>query len=437
MQKYFFIFILLVFQLQTNSQEAGMYLIKAGTMFDSESGTFKKNRFIYIRNNVIEDVREAKDVLAEDSNKYKVIDLGKYTVLPGLIDAHTHLLYREVVYSNNLPGGFDLVKELTMEGDAYRALYGASRAKKYLEHGITAVQDLGNSGMYGDIALRTAINEGLLPGPRMRCSGRGLSAEGGQVAGLLQPHQSIVSLEYRIVNGVDDARKAVRETVNQGADLIKVYADNSPNKAKLSMAELQAIVEEAKRYGIRVTAHATSNTSVWNAVMSGVNAIEHGYQIDDTTLQLMKQRNVALVPTDGDSLDYAEMAKLKWPANPDMATRFPKLRKNGNERLARAYKAGVTIISGSDDYTAINIPHGEMPLRTMVAYREAGMTVADILKSATIHAAAHLRWESRLGIIRKKFWADIVAVEGNLENDIQALMNTRFVMKDGVIYVNK
>lgn len=316
-------------------------------------------------------------------------------------------------------------------------MYGASKAKQYLEHGITAVQDLGNSGMYADIALRTAINEKLIPGPRMRCAGRGLSAEGGQIAGLLHDHQSIVGLEYRIVKGMDDARQAVRENVNQGADVIKVFADKAPNKAKLSIQELQTIVEEAKRYGLRVTAHATSNISVWNAVMAGVNAIEHGYQIDDSTLNLMKQRNIALIPTDGDSLDYAEMAKLKWPGNPDMPVRFPKARKSLNERLAKAYKAGLTIIAGSDDYTAINIPQGEMPLRTIIAYREGGMSVADILKTATLNAAAHLRWENRIGIIKKKFWADIIAVEGDLQQDIGALMNTRFVMKDGVIYINK
>ena len=152
-----------------------------------------------------------------------------------------------------------MMKTLTMQGDAYRAIYGSVRAKAYLEAGITAVQDLGNSGEYADIALRKAINEGLVIGPRMRCAGRGLSSEGGQMPDVIYKHRDIVEDEYRIVKGKDDAMQAVRENITQGADVIKIYSNNTPNVTALSIEEMQAIVKEAHRYGLRVTAHATDN----------------------------------------------------------------------------------------------------------------------------------------------------------------------------------
>ena len=316
-------------------------------------------------------------------------------------------------------------------------MYGAARAKGYLEHGFTAVQDLGNSGQFADIALRNAINEELVPGPRMRCAGMGLSAEGGQLPGLRYPYRSLADKEYRIVKGTDDAIQAVRENIAQGADVIKIFSDNAPNNTMLSIDEMKSIVTEAKRYGLRVTAHATNNTSVWNAVMAGVDAIEHGYKIDDTTLQLMKQRNVVLIPTDGDSLDYAKFAEQKWPNDTAQLRRFVGFTKGRTERLKRAIKAGVTIVHGSDDYTDIRLPFGEMPLHNIIGYSLAGLTIPEVLKTVTINAANHLRWGTRIGIIKKGYWADIIAVEGDLENNINVLLNTRFVMKGGKVIVNK
>src|SRR5579859_564213 len=181
------------------------YLIKAGKLFDSETGEFKTGMVILVKDKRIEAVKPEQEATEAERSGYTVIDLSSYAVLPGLIDAHTHLLYREVIHPGNSVQSMDLIKELTTEGDAYRALYGAARAKAYLEAGITAVQDLGNSGQYGDVALRRAINEGLVPGPRMRCAGRGLASEGGQLPGLIYKHRDLVDDEYRIVKGVDDA----------------------------------------------------------------------------------------------------------------------------------------------------------------------------------------------------------------------------------------
>lgn len=419
------------------SQQSNNYLIKAGKLFDSETGQFKSGQVILVKGRVIESIVTENELTPQQKKDYQLIDLSKYTVLPGLIDAHTHLLFRELIYPNNPPVSTDAVKMITLEGDAYRALYGAAKAKAYLEHGFTSVQDLGNSGQFADIALRTAINEGLLPGPRMRCAGMGLSSEGGQLRGLKFPDRSLAEKEYRIIKGIDDSRQAVRENIAQGADVIKVYSDNAPNNTMLSIEEMRVIVTEAKRYNIRVTAHATSNISVYNAVMAGVDGIEHGYNIDDSVLLLMKQKNVVLVPTDGDSLDYAKFAEQKWPRDTAQLRRFTRLTKQNTERLKRAIKAGVTIVHGSDDYTDIRLPLGEMPLHNIIAYALAGLSNAEVLKTATINASAHLRWNNRAGIIKKGYWADIIAVEGDLEKDINALLNTRFVMKEGTVYKNE
>lgn len=434
---FFSFFCLITIHQNVLSQSPGTFVIKAGKLFESESGEFKVGLVVYVKNGRIEDVKYEKDVSANDRKQYQWIDLGKYTILPGLIDAHTHLLMRELIYPNDPPPSTDAVKSIILEGDAYRALYGAARAKGYLEHGITAVQDLGNSGQFADIALRNAINEELVPGPRMRCAGMGLSAEGGQLPSLRYPYRSIADKEYRIIKGSDDAMQAVRENIAQGADVIKVYSDNSPNNTMLSIDEMKSIVTEAKRYGLRVTAHATNNASTWNAVIAGVDAIEHGYRIDDSTFQLMKQRNVVLIPTDGDSLDYAKFAEQKWPKDTAQLRRFVGFTKGRTERLKRAVKAGITIVHGSDDYTDIRLPFGEMPLHNIIGYSLAGLSIPEVLKTATINAANHLRWGNRIGVIKKGYFADIIAVEGDLEKDINALLNTRFVMKGGKIFLNK
>lgn len=414
--------------------QTGSYIIKAGKLFNSETGVFEKGKVIFVKGDRIENIKLEKEVTEDDKHKYKWIDLGKSTVLPGLIDAHTHLLFRELIYPNNPPPSTDAIKNITLEGDAYRALYGAAKAKGYLEHGFTAVQDLGNSGQFADVALRNAINENLLPGPRIRCAGMGLSSEGGQLIGLQYQHRSLANHEYRIITGNEDAIQAVRENLAQGVDVIKIFSDNAPNNTMLTIDEMKSIVDEAKRYGIRVTAHATTNISVWNAVMAGVNAIEHGYRAADSTLRLMAKRKVFLVPTDGDSLDYAKYAEQKWPNDTVQLQRFVGFTKNRTERLKRAFDAGVTIVHGSDDYADIRLPLGEMPLHNIIGYSRAGLSSPQVLQTATINAANHLRWGNRIGIIKKGFWADIIAVEGDLEMDINALLNTHFVMKGGKIY---
>ena len=416
------------------------YQIKAGKLFDSESGTFLTNKVILVRGERIDTVKNSSDLTAADQRTYAtVIDLSRFTVMPGLIDAHTHLLYREVIHPGNNPPAMDMAKMLTLEGDAYRALYGAARAKAYLESGITAVQDLGNSGNFGDVALQRAINEGLVTGPRMRCSGPGLSTEGGQFPGLIYKHRDLANDEYRIVKGVEDAVQAVRENITQGADVIKIYANNTPNKTMLTVEEIKAIVTEAHRYSIRVTAHATDNTAVWNAVMGGVDGIEHGYRLNDTTLELMAKKKVVMVPTFSDSAVMADFVKLNNLGDPEEIKRTPQITASYNKyktaQLQRIRQKGVTIVAGSDDYVATTFPMAETSKRTLIGYVQAGMSIKETLQAATIHAAAHLRWKDKIGVIKKGAFADIVAFDADLDANINALLKTHFVMKGGKVYV--
>ena len=395
---------------------------------------------ILVKGNRIKDVKNANEVSEADKQEYAtVIDLTSYTVTPGLIDAHTHLLNKEVIHpGNNLPG-LDMDKVLTMDGDAYRAIYGSVRAKAYLLRGITAVQDLGNSGSFADIALRRAINEGLVPGPRMRCAGPGLATEGGQLPGLIYKHRDIANDEYRIVKGPDDALQAVRENINQGVDVIKIYANNTPNNTMLSVEEIQAIVKEAHRYGIRVTANATSNTAAYNAVIGGVDGVEHGYQLFDSTLDLMAKKGVVLVPTYGDSLVLAQYLIIESGGDKEKQKDIPKMVKGYMQYMAanikNAQRKKITIVAGSDDYIDFQLPYGDPSIHNLLGYASAGMSIPDILRAATINAAKHLRWEGLAGVLKPGAFADIVAFDNDLDTNINALLKARFVMKDGTIYV--
>lgn len=408
-------------------RDMGTTIIHAGRLFDSESGTFTGPRDIRVIDDKIDSVAPSLAV----PKGARVIDLRRYTVLPGLIDAHTHLLTNE---DPSLGGGLDMIREVVVEGTTLRALHGAARARTFLAAGITSVRDLGNSGRFGDVALRTAINDGSVDGPRMFVSGPGLSPVGGQFGALAPGNEAMVAEEYRIVRNPDDAAEAVRENRNYGARVIKVYSNNTPNPGMLSPAELAAIVATARQYGLTVAAHATDDQAVWQAVVAGVTSIEHGYEVADSTLDLMAKKGIYLIPTDVDSVSGVAYLRASRDTSANGPVQMMEYVRMERARLLRAIAHGVPIASGSDMYIDVGMPQGIAARRVLFAYRDAGMAPVQILQAATVTNARLLRREGQLGVIKAGAFADIIAVEGDPVSDFSAMERVRFVMKDGTVY---
>jgi imidazolonepropionase-like amidohydrolase len=396
-------------------------LIKAGKLFDSEQKIFLTNQEILIQGNTIKEMGTNLTVPKET----KIIDLTNYTVLPGLIDSHTHLLYLEPIKGDI---ALENVKMITMEGDALRTLRAYKRAKTFLDAGITTVKDLGNSGQFLDVTLKKAITEGTIDGPRLFVSGPIISSVGGQLPGINKRYDHLISEEYRIVKSVDDAELAVRENVTYGADLIKICADNVPNNTSLSIEQMKAIVETAHRYNKKVTAHAINARTIWEAIISGVDGIEHGYQLPDSTIALMSKKGVFFVPTDF-SIDL--MMRYSGKTR-DIASKYVE---SYHKRLQVAMKENIKIVAGSDNYIDFKMPQGDAAKNVLVAYYESGMKPIEILISCTRTAAEFLDMTDKLGVIKKDAFADIIAVEGDLEKEFpKSIFQVRFVMADGKIY---
>lgn len=422
---FFFLFFTSIIKAQENEK-----FILAGTFYDSEQNILVKDRIIRIEGNKIIEVK--KDIsISKDA---KIIDLTDYTVLPGLIDSHTHVLFDQEPHDDFAKHS---ISTLVLENQALRTLRGVKRAQSYLDVGITSIKDLGNSGEFLDIALRDAINEGSIEGPRIFAAGQIMSGPGGQIYGVQKKYQEIISDEYRIIKSPEDAINAVREHINQGVDLIKICADNLPNNTKLTVPEIEAIVKTAHKNGLTVTAHAIKNESAWDAIKAGVDGIEHGFFLADSTLNLMAEKNVFLVPTEN-SLDYMETYYQLQGKNPDQLSWLDRYMTDMKRRLMKAIEKGVTIVAGSDNYTNIQVTRGASSRDMFKAYYQSGMKPLNILQSATYLAAKNISKENELGILQPKSFADIIALKGDIENDfLNAIKNVVFVMKDGNIYIDK
>lgn len=402
---------------------APMVLVRAGDLFDAEAGRMVGSRDILIRGDRVAEIGQG---LAAPEGA-TVIDLSRCSVLPGLIDAHTHLLLEQ-------RSGESLsdvaARDQAVQGEVYRALTGAQRARQYLEAGFTSVRDLGNSGQFLDLQLERGVNDGRVPGPRIYGSGPGLAPAGGQLEPQPTDPHHLIAGEYRIVNGADDARAAVRDAAARGADVIKIYPEATPQRTRLSVAEMAAIVGEAKRMGIPVAAHATTDTAIREAVEAGVSSVEHGYEISDDTLRLMAAKGVWLVPT-YPSLEMALEFTRNWPSPPPREEIDRRLQ-GGRDHLMRAHRLGVRIAMGSDLYFPYAAGRGAGSRGTMDGYVEAGLTPAQALQSATWEAG-RLLGDDALGVLRPRSWADLVAVQGDPTADLSPLRTPRLVMKGGRI----
>lgn len=368
----------------------------------------------------------------------EIIDLSNATVLPGLIDSHTHLLQN---YDGAL-GGDDpnMILTVTQLGNTRRALLGAAMGREDLEAGITTVRDLGNSGHNGDVALRDAIYAGWVVGPRIVASTRALSAAGGQFGEVSAETQKIIEQEYVVISGVEEARRAVRQAFYDGADCIKVIVNTGPRV--VSLEEMKVIVEEAHRVNRKVAAHAIGDMPTRIAAEAGVDSIEHAYTVSDDVLKIMAEKKIFLVPTDGPEETYIDIfVKARHPSPEELEQQRKGVRqfiKGSRDRLARAIKAGVRIAAGSDMYYQIpGKTRGQASLTMLRAYSEAGMSPMQIIQAATINAAELLGAQRRLGSLETGKVADIIAVADDPLKDISALERVKFVMKGGKLIKNE
>jgi imidazolonepropionase-like amidohydrolase len=414
----------LFFALTTLAQTAPKrVVILAGHVLDVKSGRMLDNQQIVIENDKIVSVG-ARGPAPEGA---QVIDLSNATVLPGLIDAHTHL--------TGDPKDFGY--ESLGISSPREALIGAKNAKITLEAGFTTVRNVGAGG-FSDVALRDAINAGDIPGPRMLVSGPPLGITGGHCdENLLAPefHYSADG----VADGVAAVQHRVRENIKYGADLIKICATggvmskgDDPNASQYTQEEMRAIVADAHRLGRKVAAHAHGAQGVSWASDAGVDSIEHGHLMDDNSIATLKKNGTYLVPTLYLTEWWAEnMDRMKAP---DYLKAKMRLVSQSSEKAAqKAIAAGVKIGLGTD---AAVYPHG-LNAHELAVYVKLGMTPLQAIQTATVNDADLLGWSDRIGTLDPNKWADIIAVDSDPTKDVTVLQHVKFVMKGGEVFKNE
>lgn len=386
--------------------------IRAGSLLDTETGKVAADQVILVRGKKI--VAVGGDVAIPPGTP--VIDLAGKTVLPGLFDAHTHMLLTEKRERDNNNYFFTTLIEPT----AYRAVQGVGNGVAMLRSGFTTIRDIGNAGLYGDVALKQGIQEGWVVGPTMLVSGIIIAPFGGQFQ--LQPEKpALGEPEYLYADSRDEIQKAVRRNAHYGADFIKIVTDDQ--RYIYSVEDIKAFIQEARKMGMKVAAHAWTPAGGHNAALAGVASIEHGLYLPDSTLRVMKEKGVYLVGTDFTELASREMGD-------DLFT--PAV-----DRLRRAYKIGVPIAFGTDVvFSLAGYDRGTLSIDFVSSFERAGIPPKEILKMMTGNAARLLGVEKERGFIRQGLAADIIAVDGDPLQDIDALRDVRFVMKDGRVVRN-
>lgn len=393
-------------------------VIKAGKLLDVRKGSYLENAGIWIEDDRIKEVGHFTDIQAHAPRDAKVIDLSRSTILPGLIDCHTHLMAR----IPDGPDGYTL--NLATKSQAFRALEGAYDARITLDAGFTTVRDVENEGSgYADVALRDAINQGLAEGPRMQVATRAIAAVGQYNPFGVSPDLIDFPTGAEMVSGVEEARRAAREQIGHGADLIKVYADwDHPT---LTVEEMRVVVEEAHRQGRKVAAHAYTPEGIRNALNAGVDSIEHGNNADRADLELMKEKNAYWVLTKGHFRD-----RLKTETDPRKRKYFEETWQHARESIAIARQLGVKIANGFDPASANT--HGKNA-DEIVAATELGLPPIDAIRAATINAADLMGWQDRVGALEPGKFADLIAVDGDPVANISVLQDVKFVMKGGAV----
>jgi len=397
--------------------------IRAGKVLDVRTGTYASDQIVWIEGDRIKAIGNAAEMTGKLPPGTKIIDLSQSTVLPGLIDCHTHLT---MTPRDSGPAGLHL-------SYPRQALTGARNARVTLEAGFTTVRNVGANG-YSDIALRDAIKAGDVPGPRMLVSGPPLSITGGHGdENFLAPQFDWSS--DGVADGVDGVTKKVRENIKYGADVIKFMATggvlsegDNPALAQYSPEEMKAIVDTAHGLGRKVAAHAHGAGGIKYAVLAGVDSIEHGSYINDEDIALMKERGTYLVPTvylEDWLIENVQVLGL----TPNMIEKAKLVLPIAQQNLSHAFKSGVKVAFGTD---AAVYPHG-LNAHEFGKMVEMGMSPLQAIQAATLNASDLIGWADRVGTLEPRKFADIIAVQGDPLTNVRVLENVQFVMKGGEV----
>ena len=401
--------------------------VQCGRLFDSTTGRLQDGVGVLVRAGRIVDVGPA--VVAPPGAT--VVDLSRFTVLPGLIDAHTHIALH--------PGNYD--DQVLRETPELRTIHATVNARVTLESGITTVRDLGNEGAgFADIAVRDAIAKGLVPGPRILAAIQPVTATGAYGLVGYSPYAKLPAISYE-ADGPAAVRRQVRTLVREGADVIKIYMESFEKKQAesdvlsgartYSDEELAALVDEAHASGVKVAAHTYADESARRAVEVGVDSIEHGLYLTEATFRKMAERGIAYVPT----LMVYELwrdGKIFVGSSPVTLDKVQRTVERHAVAFRAALRTPVSIVMGSDTF--------ELPgtnSQELVAMVRTGMSPAEALRSATSRAATLLGLAGRVGVLAKGASADLVAVAGDPTKDIETVTRPVLVMKEGRIAVDR
>ena len=390
---------------------AQTFALRAGNLIDPATGTVSKNQIILVKDKKIVEVG-SHVAIPKDC---EVIDLSNEWVMPGIMDAHTHVT-QSVQYFRELDHSY------LAEGTGLRALRGLNIAQTLLRAGITTVRDVGNDANFAAVDLRKAIDAGWFAGPTVQTAGKIIAPFGGQSQGIPPEMGPYWRFEYYDADSPEEIRKAVRENIFYGADLIKLVADNSDYH--YSLEEIRAAVDEAHHAGRAVAVHVIGGEAADNVIAGGVDSVEHGFDLSDDQLRRMKEKGIFLASTD-------------FPAEHFEAGEFRNWKEMGAaivDRLHRAYTIGVKIGFSTDIVTSYKDENrAEMTWDYLAVWRAAGVPNAEILKCMTTNDAELLRIQKQRGAIAAGLFADIIAMPASPLDNIESLRKVDFVMKNGAI----